>query len=231
VEAELAELKKPGKKKSDAVDDDADDDDAGDGKGKGKQKSKAGQNGGNNLTIEQIQELLEKRDKDLMEKIDAKVGKVSDTVSQKEVDDYRKEQIEKYHDVLIPNLVPTGLKTKDEVNKSIQNALTTSKSYIVKETTIGGTKGRYTLAEIEAAEAKDKEKQESGSGNNGNNNSGGKTQSYQGGNYAGKPDSGSGDVSGKELLKRVDELTDAEYEKNRDQILREAKAVKYPDEE
>lgn len=142
-----------------------------------------------------------------------KLQEVQTSVKRRTVDEYRQEQLAKYKGNVIPELVPTGLDTEEAVNAAIQKALETSKNYLTREVEENGTKKTVSLAEYEALQDQARKAAE---------------------NPANppaappKPDGkDSGDLGGKELLGKVGEMTDAEYEKYRDQILKETSQVSY----
>jgi hypothetical protein len=70
-----------------------------------------------------------------------------------------------------------------------------------------------------------KDKGDKGSG--GGDGSGGSGEGKK--NPPAKPDGGSGDLTGKELLSKIEDMTDEEYAKHADAILKEVKSVKYQD--
>ena len=202
-----AEIKK-GKKADD--DDDDDDDD--------KKKSKKQPSGLSKADVASIvADALAKQ----QEGFDKKLEEVKGSLGKKTVADYKKEQLAKYKDVIIEDFVPENLDSEEAVNKAIEKALEKSKQYIRKEVDVDGTKKSLTLSEIEELEAN---KDKGGKGTGGDDDSGeGKK------NPPAKPDGGSGDLTGKELLSRIEDMTDEEYAKHAEAILKEVKSVKYQD--
>jgi hypothetical protein len=140
------------------------------------------------------------------------------------VADYKKEQLAKYKDVIIEDFVPENLDSEEAVNKAIEKALEKSKQYIRKEVDVDGTKKSLTLSEIEELEAN---KDKGGKGSGGDYGSGGSGEGKK--NPPAKPDGGSGDLTGKELLSKIEDMTDEEYAKHAEAILKEVKSVKYQD--
>jgi hypothetical protein len=202
-----AEIKK-GKKADD--DDDEDDD-----KKKGKKQPSSGLSKDDVASI--VADALAKQ----QEGFDKKLEEVTGKLGKKTVADYKKEQLAKYKDVIIEDFVPENLDSEEAVNKAIEKALEKSKQYIRKEVDVDGTKKSLTLSEIEELEAK-KDKGDKGSGGGDGSGEGKK-------NPPAKPDGGSGDLTGKELLSKIEDMTDEEYAKHADAILKEVKSVKYQD--
>lgn len=221
AEKEKLEKETKGKGKSkDDDDDDDDEDDKGGKKGKGTKKSDA-------PTKEDFKEMLEEALKKQAEAHRLEIEKVQKGLNTKNVGDYRKEQLEKYKDVIIEDLVPESLDSVEAVNKAVATALEKSKQYIRKDYTIDGKSQKMTIAEYEEYEAKNKETKKGDEGAGGKE----KTEDYESKKHPAKPGGGSGDLTGKELLARVDEMSQEEYEKNADKILAEAKSMKYEDTE
>ena len=205
-----AEIKK-GKK----ADDDDDDDD--DDKKKGKKQPSG-------LSKDDVASIVADALAKQQEGFDKKLEEVKGSLGKKTVADYKKEQLAKYKDVIIEDFVPENLNSEEEVNKAIQTALEKSKQYIRKEVDVDGTKKSLTLSEIEELEAN---KDKGGKGSGGDGGSGGSGEGKK--NPPAKPDGGSGDLTGKELLSKIEDMTDEEYAKHADAILKEVKSVKYQD--
>lgn len=161
-------------------------------------------------TLEKELAPLREQNKALTEKLQ----EVQSNVTRKTVDEYRREQVEKYKGQLIPELVPTGLSTQEEVNAAVKAALETSKSYLMREVDDeGGKKKMVSLAEYEAIQEKARKDAEF---------------KQNPPTPPAKPEGDkAGDLGGKPLLDKVGELSEAEYEKHREQILREAAQVPY----
>lgn len=209
----LEEEMKKGKKGG--ADDDDDDDD--DNKGKKGKKPQSG------LSKEEVAQMIADAVKQEREAGDRKVEEVKKSLEGKKVGDYRKEQLAKYKDVIIEDFVPENLDSEEAVNKAIQTAIEKSKNYIRKEYEVEGTKKQLTLAEIEELEAKAKDKKDPDDGGGSGSGGSGKQKAPD------KPDGGSGDLTGKELLSRIEDMSDEEYAKHADAILKEVKSVKYQD--
>jgi len=174
------------------------------------------------LTKEDVQALLKDALAEQAKEHKKEIEKVQGGLTAKEVSDYRKEQLAKHEGIIIAKLVPEGLKSKEDVNKAIEEALAESKQYITNEYEVEeGKKQRMTIAEWEkhqADVAAAEEEKKKGTG------------TYTPPQHPDKPDGGSGgDLTGKELLGKIGEMSDEEYEKNRDAIMKEVKAVKYQD--
>lgn len=213
VEKELTGLK--GGKKSAEDDDDDDDDD----KGKTKKSKKSSTEP--SFTKEELQVMLKQALKEQADEFEKKISEVKGGLNKKTVGDYRKEMLEKHKGLIIEQLVPENLDSEEAVNKAIEKALETSKQYISNEYEVDGKKQKMTVAEYEAYEAKQKEQGKEKT----------PTGSYTPPNPPAKPEGGSGDLSGKELLSKIETMTDEEYAKHADQILKEVKSVKYQDQE
>lgn len=220
-EKELKKLKdelavvKADKKKLEEANDGADPDDE-DKKGKKAEKKPEPA-----FTKEELKSMLKDALTEQQKVFDEKLAKVQGGLTQKTVSDYRKEQLAKYKGLIIEKLVPEGLDSEESVNKAIKEALETSKVYISKEYDIDGKKQKMTLAEYEDYQTKSKE------GNGGEEEGG--TKTYKPAAQVQKPDEGNGDLSGKELLSRINEMSDEEYNKYHKQLLKEVKSVKYGD--
>lgn len=169
----------------------------------------------NALSKDDITEMVKSLLTEQMADFKKGLGDVKTDLNAKEVSDYRKEQLEKYKDVIIEDFVPESMNSKEDVNKAIENAISKSKPYLIKDYEVDGKTQRMSIAEYEALE-----KPAEGEG---------KTKTYEPKNPPTPPEGGSGDVTGKELLSRVEDMTDEEYAKHADQILREVKSVKYQD--
>lgn len=142
-----------------------------------------------------------------------KLQEVQTNVKRKTVDEYRQEQLAKHKGIVIPELVPTGLDSEEAVNAAIQRALETSKNYLTREVEENGAKKTVSLAEYEALQEQARKAAEHPA-----------TPPAAPEKPGGKD---AGDLGGKELLGKVGEMTDAEYEKYRDQILKETAQVSY----
>lgn len=210
-DAELDAAKKAGK----AAEKINDDDDEGDDKKSGK-TGKAG-----NAALmaelkafmtEQLSGVTSQLDT-LKKEVETKVGEVSGGLKAKTVGDYRKQQLAKYADVIVSDLVPDNLDSEEAVNKAIERALERSQDLIYKE--VDGK--RLSLREI--ADAEKAKKEDAGKG---------------GGTYTppgapptppGKGDNG--DITDKVLLKDVKNMSPEEFAKHRAKLLAEVKQVKY----
>lgn len=171
------------------------------------------------LTKEDVMELLEGFSKKQADEFEKKINAVQGDLSNKKVSDYRKEEMAKYDGLLIEDFVPTNLNTPEEVDKAIETALLKSKKYLSKEYEIDGKKQKMTIEEYEELT---KDKKEPGAGGQGG------TSTYEPKEPAKKPDQGTGgDLTGKELLSKVEDMTDEEYAKYHSQILKEAKTLQY----
>ena len=216
-----AELEKVSKNKSKAGDDDDEEDEDEDGGGKGKKGKSTKAKG---LTLEEVKaamaEILAAKDKEF----DQKLNEVKTGLSKKNVGDYRKEQLAKHKGLIIEDLVPEDLESEEAVNKAIEKALKTSKGFISKEFDVDGKKQRMTLAEYE--ELAGKKEGAAGAGGSGEG-----TPSYTPREGAPKPGTPSGDVTGKELIKDVANMSEEEYAKHRKELLKEAKTLKYTGDE
>lgn len=173
------------------------------------------------MSEEQVKKLLEEQQKAFEKTLAEKLSAVNSSMTQKDVEQYRKEQIEANKDSLIARFVPANLKTKEEVNQAIAEAITDSKPFLRKEYEHDGKKGQYSLAEIEelekakaAAAAQQAQQQQP-------------TGTWTPGAAPAKPDAGPSDLTGKKLLENVANMSPEEYNKHRDAILREAKGVAY----
>lgn len=171
------------------------------------------------LTKEEVIALVKEAVASTTKDVDDKVGEVKKELTKKEIADYRRELLEQNKGLLIEGLVPTNLETKEDVNKAIQDALAESRNYITKEYEVDGKKQRMTIAEYEEYAEKVKKDDEEKQKN--------RTDMYRASGLPDRPDGASGDLTGKDLLSRLDSMTDEEYAKHADQILREARSLKY----
>lgn len=173
------------------------------------------------LTKEDVQELLKNALAEQAKTHKEEIEKVQGGLTAKEVSDYRKEQLAKHDGIIIAKLVPEGLDSKEAVNKAIEEALAESKQYITNEYEVEeGKKQRMTIVEWEEHQKTIEAEEEKKKG----------TGTYTPPQHPDKPDGGGGgDLTGKELLSKLGEMSDAEYEKHREQIMKEVKAVKYQD--
>lgn len=209
----LEKTKGGGKGKPDPDDDDEEDDDEPKGK---KSKSKAVANG---ISKEDMADMLKTALEEQQKVFDKRLEEVKGGLNKKTVGDYRKEQLAKYKGFIIEDLVREDLDSEEAVNKAIEQALEKSKPYIQKEYEVDGKKQRMTIAEYEEYEKSQKEKGNDGKG----------TGNYTPPTPPDRPDGGSGNLTGKELLSRIEDMSDEEYAKHADQILKEVKSVKYQD--
>tara|TARA_Y100000034_G_scaffold29728_1_gene36147 strand:+ start:25611 stop:26534 length:924 start_codon:yes stop_codon:yes gene_type:complete len=182
------------------------------------------------LTEAKVAELLEKA----LEKKEAahqkEIEELRNGLNTKTVGDYRKEQLKKYEGVIIPDLVPESLDSQSDVDKAIEAAITKSKPYIRNTYEINGEEKEMSIADYEKYKAENPDGNEGGNGGSGNEGgSGGGTPDYEGGQGkpATPPSGGGGDVSGKELLSRVKDMSPEEYAKHREAILKESAQVSY----
>ena len=217
VKSEKEKLEKAGKGGSGADPDDDDDDDA---KGKAKGKSKSSQP---SITKEDMAEILKSALAEQQKVFDEKLKEVQGGLTKKTVSDYRKEQLAKHDGLIIDKLVPEDLDSEEAVNKAIADALEVSKNYISKEFEVDGKKQKMTLAEYEQYETKQKE---TGAGSP---PQGGGTGNYTPPTPPARPEGGSGDLTGKELLSKIEDMTDEEYAKHHKTLLKEVQSVKYGD--
>lgn len=190
------------------------------GKGKGKKEEEMKEM----LTKDEVKAMVAEMLKETAKEVSGKVEEVKKDLTTKEVADFRKELLEKNKGLLIEKLVPENLDTKEAVTKAVDEALAESKNYIIKEYEVGGKKQKMTLAEYEAFEQEAKEKEEA--------EKAARTQHYTpGAQYPAPPAGFSGDLTDKDLLSKLDGMSDAEYAKHADEILREARSLKYIPEE
>ena len=150
---------------------------------------------------------------DLKADVEKKIGEVSGGLKTKTVTDYRKEQLARYKDVIVDDLVPENLESEADVNKAIEKALERSQDLIYRE--VDGK--RLSLREIADAEKTKKAEEAKGGG------------TYTPPGEPPKPPGkdGEGDLTGKALLKDVSKMSPDEYKKHREALIREAKQVKY----
>lgn len=190
------------------------------GKGKGKKEEEMKEM----LTKDEVKAMVAEMLKETAKEVSGKVEEVKKDLTTKEVADFRKELLEKNKGLLIEKLVPENLDTKEAVTKAVDEALAESKNYIIKEYEVGGKKQKMTLAEYEAFEQEAKEKEEA--------EKAARTPQYAPGAQFPNPPAGfSGDLTDKDLLSKLDSMSDAEYAKHADEILREARSLKYIPEE
>ena len=216
VKSEKEKLEKAGKGGSGADPDEDDDDDA-KGKAKGKSNSSTP-----SITKEDMEEMLKSALAEQQKVFDEKLKEVQGGLTKKTISDYRKEQLAKHEGLIIDKLVPEDLSSEEAVNKAIAEALEVSKNYISKEFEIDGKKQKMTLAEYEQYETKHKEEGAGGSPQGGTGN-------YTPPKPPEKPEGGSGDLTGKELLSRIEDMSDEEYAKHHKTLLKEVQSVKYGD--
>jgi len=145
--------------------------------------------------------------------VDKRIGEVSGGLKTKTVADYRKEQLAKYKEVIVEDLVPESLNSEAEVNTSIEKALERSQDLIYRE--VDGK--RLSLREIAETEKTKKDEAKKG----------GNTYTPPGQPPAPPGKDGDGDITGKALLKDVKKMTPEEYAKHRQSLLAEAKQVVY----
>lgn len=195
---------------------------AGKGQEGGKSKDQKKESGEDDVKMskDEVTKLIQDALAEQKKESDKKIAELSSKLSNKTVGDYRKEQLQKYAGEIIEDLVPENLQTEEEVNSAISKALETSKRYISKEYEVDGKKQRMTVAEYEALKPN-----EGGEGKQDPP----KTPTYDPKTPPTPPPAGGGNVDGKELLSRVEEMTDEEYAKHHDQIMREARSLKYGD--
>lgn len=190
--------------------------------GKGKSKEDAMKD---TLTKDDVKSMIAEMLKETAKEVSGKVDEVKKELTAKEIADFRKELLEKNKGLIIEKFVPDNLDTKEAVTKAVEDALAESKNYIIKEYEIGGgKKQKMTLAEYEAFDKEAKEKEELEKAR--------RTQHYSPGEQFPNPPGGfSGDLTDKDLLSKLDSMSDAEYAKHADEILREARSLKYTPEE
>lgn len=163
------------------------------------------------MTAEEVQKIVAGALKTQEEKHSKELEQVRGTITIKDVADHRKEMLEKHKGLLIEDLVPDGLGTKEDVNKAVEKALQTSKDFIRKEYKGEDDKTEMlTLAEIEAREtAKQQTATPPANGQQG---------VYVPAGAPPAPPAGNGNLSGKELIKDLKTMSPADYEKNREAI-------------
>lgn len=207
-EAELLAAKKAGK----AADKLEDDDDEKGGKGGKTDKTEL---------LADIKSFLTEQLKGVTTQVEGlktdfekRLGEVSGGLKAKTVGDYREQQLAKYKDVIVEDLVPEGLDTQEAVNAAIEKALERSKDLIYRE--VDGK--RLSLREIADAEKAKKAETEKGGG----------TYTPPGNPPAPPDRSGEGgDVSGKVLLKDVSKMSPTEFAKHREKLQAEVRQQKY----
>lgn len=189
-----------------------------DDKKDGKDKDKKPETG---LTAEQVQKMVADALKTQAEAHQTQLEAVQGNLTKKEVSDYREKMLAENKGLLIEGLVPTTLGSKEEVNKAIADALVASKDYIRKEYEVeDGKKEQLTLAEIEKLEAKKAETPPPPAG-------GGTWTPNPNGGTPPPPPTGGGDLTGKELVKNLKNMSQDEFNKNRDAIKQEILKVGY----
>lgn len=160
----------------------------------------------------QVKEALALQKKDFDDKFAELIG----NFTKKTVADYRKEQLKKYDGLIIEALVPEDLKTEEEVNASVQKAMETSKQYIRKDyKDAEGKVSQKTLAEIEELE---KPTPPAGTP---------PASSYvpPAGSPPPPPPSGGGSLDGKALVKNLKDMSQSEFEKNREALQQEIRKI------
>ena len=189
------------------------------GKDKSDKESKKDESKG--MTADDIKKIVADALAESNKKVTEDVEGVRKELTQKEVADYRKELLAQNKGLLIEGLVPSNLGSKEDVNKAIETALLESKPYIRQEYEVDGKKKSMSIAEYETYQAEQKDKEPKPG-----------TPNYQPqGGYPPKPDQGSGgDLTDKDLLSKLDTMSDDEYAKNASAILKEARSLKYEDE-
>jgi hypothetical protein len=203
-EAELEAAKKAGKA-ADKLDDD----------------DEKGGKGGKTELLSDIKAFLTEQLKGVTTQVEGlktdfekRLGEVSGGLKAKTVGDYRAQQLARYKDVIVEDLVPEGLDTEEAVNSAIEKALERSKDLIYQE--VDGK--RLSLREIASTEKSKKAEAEKGGG----------TYTPPGNPPAPPDRSGEGgDVSGKVLLKDVSKMSPAEFAKHRDKLQSEVRQQKY----
>ena len=208
VKAAKEQLEK--KSKEESGDDDDDDD-------KKKKKAPA------SLTREALQEVLKEALAQQKKEFDTELAAVKGGLNQKTVADYRKEKLEENKGLLIERLVPENLDSREAVNKAIAEALMESKPYIRKDYDVDGKKQTMSITEYEAHTAAQKDKGDKGEA--------GRTQTYTQSAPAPPGGGGDADISSKELLSKVSEMSDEEYAKHHKALLKEVRSVKYESED
>ena len=165
-----------------------------------------------------IQESLKESMAGITKTIQDSVGEVKGDLTKKKTNDYRKELLEKHGSVLIPDLLKGD--SPEELDKNLVKALETSKQYI----TVEHEGKKVTLAEREKLIADEVEKAKKSKEDEE------EEESKKNKNRFNKPDTGKNAFADKDLIEHVGEMTDEEYAKNREAILREVKQLKYQEE-
>jgi len=148
---------------------------------------------------------------------ETELNKIKGTLTQKDVDDYRKEVLEKNNGFIIAGLIPEGLKSKEEINLAVERALKTSKDYIRQDyKTADGKSENLTLAEIEVRElAKEALPPNPPAG------------IYVPASGVPPPPNGNGDLTGKELVKNLSNMSQNDFNKNHEALRQEISKVGY----
>lgn len=158
------------------------------------------------LTADKVQDIVKNALAEQKKEYEKEIEALKGDRSKDKVEEYRKEQLAKHSGLIIEDFVPTNLTTKEEVNKAIETALAKSKKYIRKEYDVDGKKQELSIEAYEALEKERKEKED-------------KTPPYTPPTPPTPPVQGLGDLSDEDLLAKVSDMTDEEYEKNRSAIL------------
>lgn len=151
------------------------------------------------------------------EALTQKIQSLETTQRTQTTNEYRAQKLAELKGQIIPELVPQNLGTIEEVNAAVAKALETSKGYLTREIQEEGGKVKVvTLADFEKLALEQKSPEE------------GKTQKAPPPQAPEKPDNpGGGAGAPSSLVAKVETMTDEEYEKNRAQILAEAKQMGY----
>ena len=163
-----------------------------------------------------VQKIVDEALKKQAEAYETRLAAVQGNLTAKEVNDYRDKILTNNKDLIIPALLPEGLKTTAEVDAALLKAIEISKPYITKTyVKEDGKSEQLTLAEIEALEQAKVEKA--------------KTPTYVPPTAPARPEVGDPDLAGAKLLEKLNNntLSDEEYEKNRDEIKRLIESVEY----
>lgn len=215
LENELAVAKSDLEKAKAAGGEGSDDTSKGDDNDKSKDdKSKGG------VTTTEIEAIVQRALKAQADQYEQKFASLKGEMTAEQVETYRKEQMKEYDGLLIPDLVPQGLKSKEEVNEAVKKALDTSKQFIRKDyTDKDGKTSQKTLAEIEELEKAPATPPSGGSPP--------PTYVPAGGTPPPPPPSGGGEIDSKSLVKDLKNLSPAEFAKNREAIRQEILKVGY----
>lgn len=184
-----------------------------------KAEKEAKEKGGSGITATDVAKIVTDALAGFEKRIDDKLAGVSGKVTETEVDLYKKEKLAEFKGLVIPDLV-VG-KTKEEIDASLKKAVETSKNYItVEHEGADGKKVTVTLAErdklVKAEEAAKEAAAKVAAGGGGDAGAG-----------AGPvpPKKTNAEVSPK--LTDVSKMSQEEYAKNREAILKEAKQMQY----